>query len=393
MVYLVEERLPYLSFIKILNKHGVVTQNVQPSPELLQMLSLNFISAPLSGSNEWPAAEQSQLESLSRDLWRLVTSFTIRQKQFKDYLNTTMPLTSVSKIGMPFGILSKFIFIIEFTFNRDLTYDESDTDYSSFLSSSSPTATNRINVYNVAVEANNLDQLYTAIRHEWVSMCKMYGVMLEIRRAWHKYPELEQKFRVKKLDYKRLVLKYGPSLAYTLQIRWSKELRSYDVVLGVDSIKGAVARVDDPFVNYHQLFMYEIKRYFAATSFSAVNLAQVLSYTCVSTFAVAKMSNSPKFYSRISNQHVLALPGFMLTICSLTHLRIMYYSRYCLDVHIKPNGLVSIRDGSFALTDIKMAIDDLHPIPFLNVRNLLIIKGGQGSIRKSTFFLDFGLYG
>jgi hypothetical protein len=360
MVYLIEERLPYLSFIKILNKQNIVTQNVHSNPELLQMLSLNFISAPAQISKqEW--SEHAHLEALSRDLWNLVTSFTVRQKQFKDYLNIALPIVSYSKT-VPFGMLSKFIFIVEFTINHKLILN----DLISFVDGGSG-ANSRINVYNLAVEANNLDSLYSSIKLEWVSMCKMYNLILELRRARQKYPELGQKIKVKKLDFKRLIIKYGPGFAYTIQFKWSKETKVYDIVLGVDTVKGATAKVDEPLINYHILFLNEIKRYFVTTNYSVVNLVQVLNNTCVSTFGLAKLTSFPKFYSRVSNQPVAVMPGFMLIICSLTHLRLTYYSRYCLDIHIKPNGLVSIRDGSFGLTDISTAIEDLHPIQFLNV--------------------------
>jgi hypothetical protein len=367
MVYLIEERLPYLSFIKILNKQSVVTQNVQPNPELLQMLSLNFISAPTQiSSPELP--DHLYLDSLSHNLWNLVTSFTVRQKQFKDYLNIALPIVSYSKI-LPFGMLSKFIFIIEFALDRKLIFDMLDS-----FGDKKSESNSRIDVYSVAVEANNLDSLYNSIKLEWISMCKMYNLILELRQALQKYPEMGQQIKIKKANFKRLIVRYGPEFAYTIQFKWSKEGKFYDIVLGVDAVKGAVAKVDEPLINYHVLFLNEIKRYFASTNYSIVNLVQVLNYTCVSTFGLAKLTSFPKFYSRVSNQPVAAMPGFMLIICSMTHLRLTYYSRYCLDIHIKPNGLVSIRDGSFGLTDISTAIEDLHPIQFLNVSLIKIIN-------------------
>ena len=367
MIYLIEERLPYLSFIKILNKQNIVTQNVHSNPELLHMLCLSFISAPtVINSQEWP--EFQTLASLSRELWNLVTSFTIRQKQFKDYLNMSMPLVSFNKV-VPFGMLSKFIFVIELTYNHGILFDESTNFIEDNPTTNSNTNKNRIDVYNIPVEANSLEALYNLVKLEWIAICKIYGIIIELRRAWQKYPELALKIKIKKLNFKRIVLKYGPGFVYTIQFRWQRETRTYDISLGVeDNLNtSSVTCVNQPQVNYHFLFLSEIKRYFASTNFSVIELLQILNCTCVSTFGLAKLNTLPKFYTRVSNQPVIVMPGFMLLICSLTHLRLMYYSRYCLDIHVKSNGLVSIRDGSFGLTDISTGIEDLHPVQFLNV--------------------------
>jgi hypothetical protein len=49
---------------------------------------------------------------------------------------------------------------------------------------------------------------------------------------------------------------------------------------------------------------------------------------------------------------------------------------------------VSIRDGSFGLTDMNMAIEDLHPIQLLSVRILFIFNLQFPSL----FFLIKGIF-
>jgi hypothetical protein len=382
MVYLIEERLPYLSLIKILNNHNIVTQNVSLNPDILQMLSLNFVSVPTFFSNmqDFDLSYNKNLESTSKKLWNSVTSFTIRQKQFKDYLNTALPIISFGKghssspsSSSPSSNSAKFIFIVEFTFNHSILKDDFLSAIDENNSQNIEKISNKINVQSMSLEANSLESLYQSIRLEWISMCKMYELILELKRALRKYPDMQGKIHIKKINLRQLTLKYGPQFAYTIQLNWSKETKSYDLVLGVDMAKsGSVSKVDEPLTNYHMLFWNEIKRYFAQTNYSIINLLQMLDCTCTSLFALAKLSNLPKFYSRISNQPIVAKPGFMIIFCSLTHIRLIYYSRYCLDIHIMPNGLVSVRDGAFGLTDINTTIDELNPIQFLSVKHYFI---------------------
>lgn len=356
MVYFIEERLPYLSFMKILNKQNIVTQNIQPSPDLLPLLGLNLVSVPLIPGFVAEFNDFQYLDKLSHELWNSLVSFTIRQRQLKDYLNTGIT-TFVPFLKLPsFGMLSKFIFVIEYTFNHGVLFDNIDTNISS----------KKIEVYNTALEANSLESFYNGIKLEWISMCRLFSLIKEVKQAFQKYPELGKQIRIKQINFKKLIIKYGPALAYTIQFQWSKETKDYDILLDIDNFNSAKSQVEKPLINYHRLFLSEIRKYFQANQ-SVVNLVQILNYSCVCSFGLAKLTNMPKFYSKISSQPILSNCGFMLIICSLTHFRLTYYSKYCLDVHIKPNGLVSIRDGSFGLTDINSGIEGLHPIQFLSV--------------------------
>jgi hypothetical protein len=388
MVFYIEERLPYLTLMSILNKQNVVTQNIQSNPDIFEMLSLNLMSVPPISQGDY--VDYSNLDRLSKELSDLLISFKIRQRQFKDYTNTALPITPIGpQLKQPvFGMHSKFMFTIEFAFNYDQLLGSlhscldaaiaaEDNDYASKQE-------HKMYISNSTIEANSLEEFYKLIKLEWVSMCRMFTLINEMKRAHKlKSTELSRQMRIKSLSFKKIVIKYGPNLAYTIQFQWSKEQKNYELLLGVDNVNTCKAQVDTPLTNYHNIFFNEIRKQFSSNH-SVVNLIQLLNYTCVGTFAIAKLSNLPKFYSKVLNQSVLACCGFMLIICSLTHFRLIYYSKYCLDIHIKPNGLVSIRDGSFGLTDINAAIDELCPIQFLSVSLLFFRK-----INSNTKFLIY----
>jgi hypothetical protein len=47
---------------------------------------------------------------------------------------------------------------------------------------------------------------------------------------------------------------------------------------------------------------------------------------------------------------------------SPTHIKVLFYNIHCVDVHIRSEGLVSIRDGSFSMFDQTKVLTDLEPI-------------------------------
>ena len=125
MIFYIEERLPFLNLLSVLNKQSVVTQNIAMSPAMIPLISLNLISAPPLTPTD--LADYTYVDKLSRELWGLLLSFTIRHKQFKDYLNSAMPIITFIKIP---SMSSKFIFTLEFTFRYGITLNEMSSDAS-----------------------------------------------------------------------------------------------------------------------------------------------------------------------------------------------------------------------------------------------------------------------
>ena len=372
MIFFIEERLPFLNFLSLLNKQNVVSQNMTINPKVVPLMSLNLISAPTLTSSD--LSEYKHIDKLSSELWSWLLSFTVRHKQFKDYLNTSMPI--ISFIKMP-SVNNKFIFTLEFIFRYGIT------KYGDGLSE---VDVRKVDVLHSIIEANSLDTFYSLIKLEWIAMCKMYYLIKEIKYAFAEYADLKKYMTIKKISLKKIVLKYGPSMAYTIQFNWSKEAKFYDIVLGIDKLHGTKSQVDSPYYNYHIFFTNEIKKFFQINT-SIINLVQILNFTCVSTFALVKLSNLPKFYPKLTTQLIVPYPGFMLLIRSLTQMRLVYYSRYCMDIKIKPNGLVTIRDGSFCLTDINATIDELLPIQYLaSFLNLFIDESVEELMQKRSPF-------
>ena len=273
----------------------------------------------------------------------------------------------------------KYNYSIEFFFrerifdNRSLN-DQSLNNYDNynFTAQSQIEITRSLNVdsFMLYLEVKNIDDIYEMIKAEWLSMCQMYRLMRQLSRSLEQYPELKKQIRILSFNFKQLIVAYGTNFSYKIIFQWSKEVKIFDIYPIANNSNqyssNAIVSSHDTFsINYQFMFIHEIKKLFNAKHVNIVNLIQVLNETCLPSYSLAKLYNLPKFYAY--QQTVVPLAGFMLLIISLTHFKLTYYSRYCLEIHIHNNGLVSIRDGSFGLTDMNMAIEDLHPIQLLSV--------------------------
>ena len=56
------------------------------------------------------------------------------------------------------------------------------------------------------------------------------------------------------------------------------------------------------------------------------------------------------------------LETFVALPQSPTHVKVVFYNTYCLDVQVKAGGLVYVRDGAISLFDQRKVVEDLRPI-------------------------------
>jgi len=83
------------------------------------------------------------------------------------------------------------------------------------------------------------------------------------------------------------------------------------------------------------------------------------------------------------------MPGFITIVYSLTRFKIVYFSKYCLEINIKQNGLVAIRDGSFSLTELNHIVDELQPIQYLNsFLNMFVDENLEELLKSKSLNFD-----
>ena len=360
MLFYIEESLPFLNFTLTLNKNNVITQNLKKNPSILNMYSLSIISEPKADTSN------PQMRKLSSELWNKLISCNIRQKQFKDNIATQipsnyMPLKSQSSQNSS----TKFTFTIEFNFNNEL-FQINSSDHSLRSHSTS--------TYNFVIELKSLDSFYDSIRAEWHSMCQIYRLIKEIKEALIKYPQLKDKFLFKMVNLKKLIVNYGPKFAYTIQFEWSKETKLFDITLGVNN---SISRTSERIIlgNPHQLFNSEVKNYFARTH-SLINLINMLNSTWMFAGCVTKLINFPKINTRLLLNHTfITYSSFMVIVCGLNKIRLTFNSKHWIDIQMKPNGQLNLRDSYFdSNADLKRNNEQFSVLRFSNVNFILFFS-------------------
>ena len=61
-------------------------------------------------------------------------------------------------------------------------------------------------------------------------------------------------------------------------------------------------------------------------------------------------------------------PSFSLLPQSATHVRVVFRSIYCLDLHCRAGRVVAVRDGAYSMFDTSKVVEGLFPTPGLKVR-------------------------
>ncbi|CAB3376625.1 Hypothetical predicted protein [Cloeon dipterum] len=152
---------------------------------------------------------------------------------------------------------------------------------------------------------------------------------------------------IKSYSYKRLVVSYGAERALSVSVTWSAEERAFKLILNPSTS------------NPHSLVREQLQAHLNRHRDLALTLALVCE-TQEPLQALAKLPGLPQlgvFQSKLQ----VATQGFTLLPQSPTHLRLVYQGVYCLEVRVRGQGLVSIRDGSYSHLDRTHILSDLTP--------------------------------
>lgn len=164
--------------------------------------------------------------------------------------------------------------------------------------------------------------------------------------------EYSQHFSIKSYNYKRLILAYGPAHSATAIITWKKKERQFHLGFGCSA---------QLTFNAHNLLREQLE-FFLNRQRSCGFLAFVLHET------YKPVTSLTKFSSRLQRDIPSGLPTkkFTLLIHSPTHLRLIYCNKFCLEIRLKANGEVAIRDGAYSSFDESL-LQGFSPINGLEV--------------------------
>ena len=90
----------------------------------------------------------------------------------------------------------------------------------------------------------------------------------------------------------------------------------------------------------------------------------------------------------LTSGHVRVTPTFAVVMQTPTHLRIVFRDTYCLDVHLRANRCVSVRDGAFSQFDLSKALESLTPTPGLRVSTVISLASAPYTTTTSICAAD-----
>ncbi len=77
--------------------------------------------------------------------------------------------------------------------------------------------------------------------------------------------------------------------------------------------------------------------------------------------SLCRLPNIPQM--GVSLQRVnIPVETFVVLAQSPTHVKVIFYNTYCLDVQIKAGGLVLVRDGAISLFNQRKVLEEMQPI-------------------------------
>lgn len=121
--------------------------------------------------------------------------------------------------------------------------------------------------------------------------------------------------------------------------------------------------------NPHNLFINEVKSYFySQTSQAVLNTVQLLNRTLTFAYALNTLINIPKLNAKILiNQSFVTFSSFMLVIYTMNHVRLVFHSKYWVDIQMNQSGQLTLRDSFFDNIDAKKETEQLNLLKFLTV--------------------------
>lgn len=204
-------------------------------------------------------------------------------------------------------------------------------------------------------------------------MAHLYELVSSLQRHLsHDASNLANYVGFKNYDFKEVSLEYGPGRSFSLTIlifflidymfkgrkqllhtRWlAREAKFLLSFGGLDDLSGMC-----PHALVHEQLEHHLNRHRAL----ALTL-KVMQETYAPLKSICRLPRVPQMGVN-TNKVNQPIETFVPLAQSPTHVRLMFYNTYCLDVHIKAGGLIYVRDGAISHFDQRKVMDDVQPIP------------------------------
>ncbi|KAK7108033.1 mediator of RNA polymerase II transcription subunit 14-like isoform X2 [Littorina saxatilis] len=228
------------------------------------------------------------------------------------------------------------------------------------------------------LSGDNVQKTVTDLLDEWQAMGQLYQLVTDFADSYNdvrlNMPALAT---IKSYNYRKLSIAYGPNRAHVMTVQWKTETRQFQLAVGTCQPSSTA--------NPHLPVLVQLQEELN-TSRSLAHLVQTLYDTWSPMTAISKLSTTSMMgTSTHPKQPVL---NYTVIPQSSTHVRLVFRSCYCVDIHMQSGKLVAVRDGSYGLFDNTRVIEGLTPAPslktFLSMFVDEMVTAGHARRRSTT---------
>uniref|UniRef100_A0A0K2TAA1 Mediator of RNA polymerase II transcription subunit 14 n=1 Tax=Lepeophtheirus salmonis TaxID=72036 RepID=A0A0K2TAA1_LEPSM len=189
------------------------------------------------------------------------------------------------------------------------------------------------------------------ILHEWEQMAHLYSVVEDLVDFLDSSESSESaNIRIKSYNFKELVLEYGPYFKSTVRIKWKAEESKFSLIFsGIHEFSST---------NPHILLREQLTQHLNEHR-DLPWLGKILHETYPPLRSIARLPTTPQMGV---TQQRMSIQTFSIIPQGPTHIKLVFYNSYFLDIQIKQGGIVYIRDGAFSVFDQRKVVEGAQPI-------------------------------
>ncbi|XP_076466284.1 mediator of RNA polymerase II transcription subunit 14-like isoform X3 [Babylonia areolata] len=205
------------------------------------------------------------------------------------------------------------------------------------------------------LSSDNVQKTVTDLMEEWQAMGQLYQLVTDFADSYNDVRmNMPTMATIKSYNFRKLSITYGPNRAHVMTVQWKTDARQFHLSVGTCQPSSTA--------NPHLLVLVQLQEELN-TSRSLARLTQTLYDTWCPMTAISKLSTTSMMgTSTHPKQPVL---NYTILPQSSTHVRLVFRSCYCVDIHMQSGKLVAVRDGAFGLFDSTRAVEGFTPAPSL----------------------------
>ena len=209
-----------------------------------------------------------------------------------------------------------------------------------------------------------------ALLQEWSQIVHLFQLVDDLEDYLScEASEVSDMVAIKSYTFQELVLEYGPNRLNTVQVLWNATQNKFSLIFG--GIKEAAA------MSPHNLIKTQLEHHLNQHRNLAL-LGKILHETYGATRALVRLPTTPVTLPKIKINP--PMQTFSIVPQSPTHYKVFFYSSYCLDIHLRSENYILIRDAAHSLFTQGQIRNEIEPIPF--IKNFLLKYVDEATLQR-----------